>query len=158
MRDYRDDDRVNKEWGNWGKDAVRKARDDKMRGRSPPPGERKGPADRMCEGGPRGEASAGSAPEWGSPKRGSPDHELSGKEESSSKDLEEAPKPKRPWNRTRGSVRASSSSSSTDPPKVTSEIEDSTFLVRVKKGETKAKALFLKTKSQRDGKDLSICR
>jgi hypothetical protein len=143
MKDYGDDVRIDKEWGEWGKDAVRKARDDKMRGRSPPPREKKGPADRMCEGGPWGEASAESAPGWGSPRRGSPDLAGSGKEESSSKDLEPVPEPKRPWNRTRRSVRVSRSSASTEPPKLVSEGEDSTFLVRVKKVESKANVLFL---------------
>ena len=32
MKDYSEDKRVDKEWGLWGKDAVRKSRDDKMRG------------------------------------------------------------------------------------------------------------------------------
>jgi hypothetical protein len=134
MRDYRDEDRVDKEWKNWGKDAVRKARDDKMRGRSPPPKERKGPADRMCEGGPWGEASDGSTRGWGSPRRCSPDLVRSGKDESSSRNLDDVPKPKKPWNRTSRSVQMSNTSSSADPPK---------FLVRVKKGEAKAKVLFL---------------
>jgi hypothetical protein len=31
MKDYGDDVRVDKEWGHWGKDAVRKARDDKAK-------------------------------------------------------------------------------------------------------------------------------
>jgi hypothetical protein len=143
MRDYRDDDRVDKEWENWGKDAVRKARDDKMKGRSPPPKERKGSAERMCEGGPWGEASDGSERGWGSPRRCSPDLVRSGKEESSSGDLEDVPKPNKPWNRTRRSVRMSSTSSSADPPKLSSGKEESTFLVKVKKGKSKAKVLFL---------------
>jgi hypothetical protein len=143
MRDYRDDDRVDKEWENWGKDAVRKARDDKMRGQSPPPKESKGPSDRMCEGGPWGGASDGSTRGWGSPRGCSPDLVRSDKEESSSRDLVDAPEPKRPWNRTRRSVRMSNSSSGIDPPKLSSEIEESTFLVKVKKGEDKAKVLFL---------------
>jgi hypothetical protein len=143
MRDYRDDDRVDKEWENWGKDAVRKTRDDKMRGQSPPPKERKGSAARMCEGGPWGEDSTGSTRGWGSPRRCLPDLVRSGKEESSSRDLEDVPKPKKPWNRTRRSVRMPNTSSSADPPKLSSEIEESTFLVKVKKGEAKAKVLFL---------------
>ena len=73
MKDYGDDVRIDKEWGQWGKDAVRKARDDKMRGRSPPPKESKGPSDRMCEGGPWGGASDGSTRGWGSPRGCSPD-------------------------------------------------------------------------------------
>jgi hypothetical protein len=143
MKDYGDDMRIDKEWGQWGKDAVRKARDDKMRGRSPPPRERKGPADRMCEGGPWGEASDGSTRGWGSPKGCSPDLVRSDKGESSSRDLVDAPEPKKPWNRTRRSVRMSNSSSSADPPKLSSRNEESTFLVKVKKGEDKAKVLFL---------------
>jgi hypothetical protein len=143
MRDYRDDDRVDKEWENWGKDAVRKARDDKMKGRSPPPKERKGAADRMCEGGPWGEASDGSEWGWGSPRGCSPDLVRSDKEESSSRDLVDAPEPKKPWNKTRRSVRMSNSSSSVDPPELSSEIGENTFLVKVKKGEDKAKVLFL---------------
>ncbi len=68
MKDYTDDKRVDKEWGLWGKDAVRNSRDDKMRGRSPPPREKKGASDRMCEGGPWGEANARSESGWGSPR------------------------------------------------------------------------------------------
>ncbi len=130
MRDYRDDGRVDKEWENWGKDAVRKARDHKMRGQSPPPKERKGSAARMCEGGPWGEDSSGSARGWGSPRGCSPDLVRSGKDESSTRDLDDVPKPKKPWNRTRRSVRMSNSSSSADPPKLSSEIEESTFWLR----------------------------
>jgi hypothetical protein len=37
MRDYSDDVRTDKEWGLWSRDAVRTSRDEKMRGRSPPP-------------------------------------------------------------------------------------------------------------------------
>ncbi len=151
MLDYSDDKRFNKEWGLWGKDPVRKSRDDKMRGRSPPPREKKGASDRMCEGGPWGEANARSEPGWGSPKRGSPDRPRLSvgsppspeKQESSSKSPEESPKLRRPWNRTRRTVRMSSSSSDTLPPNLSSETEENTFLVRVKKGETKAKVLFL---------------
>ncbi len=151
MKDYSDDKRVDKEWGLWGKDTVRKSRDEKMRGRSPPPRERKGASDRMCEGGPWGESSAGSATGWGSPRRGSPKlpqpseriSSCSGKQESSSKSPEESPRPKRSWNRTRQTVRMSSSSSDIVPPNLSSEKEESTFLIRVQKGETKAKVLFL---------------
>jgi hypothetical protein len=151
MKDYSDDKRVDKEWELWGKDAVRKSRDDKMRGPSPPPRERKGSSDRMCEGGPWGDANARSESGWGSPKRGSPDPpRLSErdppspeKQESSSKSPKESPKPRRPWNRTRRTVRMSSSSTDSMPPNLSSETEESTFLVRVKKGEAKAKVLFL---------------
>ena len=149
MRYYSDDVRVDKEWGQWGKDAVRTSRDDKMRGRSPPPKERKGSSGRMCEGGPWGEASAGSAQGWGSPRKGSPEHPSEsfspcpGKQESSSKSPKESPKPKRPWNRTRRAVRRSSSSPGVGPPNLSIEKEESTFLVRVQKGETEARVLFL---------------
>jgi hypothetical protein len=117
-----------------------------MRGRSPPSRERKGSSDRMCGGGPWGEASARSAPGWGSSDPPQPLESSSSRlvnQESSSKNPEESPKPKRPWNRTMQTVRMSSSSSETVAPEVSSEKEESTFLVRVKKGETKAKVLFL---------------
>ncbi len=61
---------------------------------------------------------------------------------------EESPKGKRAWNRTRREVRPSTKS-----PKSPSESEESTFLVRVKKGENKAKVLFLDQKNLQDGRD-----
>jgi hypothetical protein len=112
MKDYSEDDRVDKEWGDWRKDADRKARDDKMRGRSPPPKGKEESSDRMCEGGPWGRTDAKAALGWGSPRRGSSDDD-SGRpvgQESSSKSPEESPKSKRPWNniRTRREVRGTS--------------------------------------------------
>ncbi len=140
MKDYSDDDRVDKEWGDWRKGAERKARDDKMRGRSPPPKGKEESSNRKSEGGPWGGTDAKIALGWGSPRMDSPDDD-SGRpvgQESSSKSPEESPKGKRPWNRTRREVRPSTKS-----PKSSSESEESTFLVRVKKGENKAKVLFL---------------
>jgi hypothetical protein len=116
-----------------------------MRGRSPPPKGKAESSDRMCEGGPWGETSAKVALGWGSPRRGLPDDD-SGRpvgQESSSKSPEESPKTKRPWNRTRREVRESGTKPSTKGPKSSSEKEESTFLVKVKKGESKAKVLFL---------------
>jgi hypothetical protein len=145
MKDYSEDDRVDRKWGDWRKDAERKARDDKMRGRSLPPKGKAESSERMCEGGAWGGTGAKSAPGWGSPRKGSPERDSCRPvgQESSSKSPEEPPKTKRPWNRTRREVRGSGTTSGTKGPKLSSEKEESTFLVRVKKGETKAKVLFL---------------
>jgi hypothetical protein len=92
---------------------------------------------------------------WGSPRRGSPDNDTSRPvgQESSSKSPEESPKSKRPWNRTRREVRGSGTESSTKGPKSSSEKEESTFLVKVKKGENKARFFFFSTKSLQGGRD-----
>jgi hypothetical protein len=145
MKDYSDDDRVDKEWGDWRKDTERKARDEKMRGRSPPPKGKAESSDRMCEGGPWGGTGAKAALGWGSPRRGSPEHD-SGRpvgQESSSKSPEESPKTKRPWSRTCREVRGPGTEPGTKSSKLSLEKEESTFLVKLKKGETKAKVLFL---------------
>jgi hypothetical protein len=103
-------------------------------------------SDRMCEGGPWGGASAGSAPGWGSPTPPQPSERnvfRPVEQESSSKSPEETPQSKRPWNRTRREVLMSGGSFKVETPKSSSGKEESIFLVRVKKGETKAKVLFL---------------
>ncbi len=146
MKDYRDDDRADKEWGEWGKDAERQSRDEKMRGESPPPTGKRGSSDRMCVGGPWEGASAGSATGWGSPTPPLPldsgvFHPVG--LESSSKSPEESPKEKNPGIGLGEMFFMSSASPSVETPKSSSEKEESTFLVRVKKGETKAKVLFL---------------
>jgi hypothetical protein len=122
---------------------------EKMRGRSPPPKERRGASGRMCEGGPWGGTSDESASGWGSPKKCSPDRPSGnhspgpGKQESSSVYPEESPKGKRPWNRTRRTVKMSGSPSGLLSPNLSAEKDENTFLIRVQKGEKEAKVLFL---------------
>jgi hypothetical protein len=106
MRRTQEDNKEDEDWGVSGQDAVRKWRDEKMKGKSPPPKVKRGQPEPNAYGVYRDSRGKECPPGWGSPRRASPEDEGGFKpigEASSCRSPERSgkQKTKRPFNRPR---------------------------------------------------------